>query len=132
MARSTFFSLLAEESAEAPLPALFARALRGQDDKNTAATESYTLPARMHAFLANQRKQDLMAAHVLLPLIELLRSSRTDERGLASHFLCKFEGHPIEEASWEPAEQIQQVAPRQKASACKASAPLCGRVKMTK
>jgi len=46
-------------------------------------------------------------------VLDAILDVRTDERGLASHFLCKFEGHPIEEASWEPADQIQDVAPRQ-------------------
>ena len=26
--------------------------------------------------------------------------------GMASEFLCKFKGHPVEEASWEPADDV--------------------------
>jgi len=46
-------------------------------------------------------------------VLDTILDVRTSPQGIATHFLCKFQGHPVEAASWEPADQIQDVAPRQ-------------------
>ena len=63
-----------------------------------------------------QQQQQQQQQHEEVYVLETILDVRIDARGLATHFLCKFENHPVEEATWEPAEQIQEVAPRQAAA----------------
>ena len=43
--------------------------------------------------------------------VEGIVDVRTDPSGIATHFLIKWVGYPIEESTWEPAVKMQAVAP---------------------
>jgi len=44
-------------------------------------------------------------------VVEAVLDVRTGPNGMASHFLVKWQGFPAEEATWEPAAQVQATAP---------------------
>ena len=44
-------------------------------------------------------------------VVEAVLDVRTGPNGMASHFLVKWDGFPAEEATWEPAAQVQAAAP---------------------